>query len=127
MQNIVETLLSDQVIHNVPIILFTKGSGEWLEEIASTGCHAVGLDWTTEIDQARKRIGKKVALQGNLDPCVLYGTDEQIRLEVQKILEKYGTGSGHVFNLGHGIQQYVEPEKVAVLVNAVKELSPAYH
>ena len=127
MQKIVENLLSNTSVSNIPIILFTKGGGEWLEEMAASGCHAVGLDWTTEIDQARNRIGTKVALQGNLDPCVLYGSDEQIRIEVKKILEKFGKGSGHVFNLGHGIHQYVEPEKVSVLVEAVKELSPAYH
>lgn len=126
MQIIVESLLKNNST-DIPIILFTKGGGDWLEDISTTGCHAVGLDWTTEIDQARKRVGEKVALQGNLDPCVLYGSDQQIRKEVQKILEKFGSGSGHVFNLGHGIQQYVEPEKVSVLVNAVRELSPSYH
>lgn len=127
MQQIVEKLLQLQTEIKIPIILFTKGGGNWLTEIAATGCHAVGLDWTTEIDQARSLVGDKVALQGNLDPSVLYGSDEVIRTEVKKVLEKFGKGNGHVFNLGHGIQQYVDPNKVTVLVDAVKELSPAQH
>ena len=98
-----------------------------LTDLAATGCHAVGLDWTTELDQARALIGTRVALQGNLDPVVLYAPDRVIRSEVKKILDQYGQGSGHVFNLGHGIQQYVDPGKVAVLVDAVREFSPAYH
>jgi uroporphyrinogen decarboxylase len=85
------------------------------------------LDWSTEIDYARTQVGDKVALQGNLDPCVLYGSGQRNREEVSKVLAKYGKGSGHVFNLGHGIQQFVDPAKVTVLVDAVKELSPAYH
>lgn len=127
MQRIVEKLLHLQNDVEVPIILFTKGGGNWLTDIAATGCHAVGLDWTTEIDQARSLVGNKVALQGNLDPSVLYGSDNVIRSEVKKILDKFGKGNGHVFNLGHGIQQYVDPHKVTVLVDTVKELSPAYH
>ncbi len=127
MRRIVEKLLHLQNDVKVPIILFTKGGGNWLADIAATGCHAVGLDWTTEIDQARSLVGDKVALQGNLDPSVLYGSDDVIRTEVKKVLEKYGNGNGHVFNLGHGIQQYVDPNKVTVLVDAVRELSPAYH
>ena len=127
MQEIVEGLKTLTTDNNVPIILFTKGGGAWLSEIAQTGCHGIGLDWTIEIDQARTQVGDKVALQGNIDPTVLYGSDETIRHEVKKVLQKYGNGSGHVFNLGHGIQQYVEPEKLAVLVDAVKEFSPAFH
>lgn len=127
MQRIVEKLLHLQNDVEVPIILFTKGGCNWLTDIAATGCHAVGLDWTTEIDQARSLVGDKVALQGNLDPSVLYGSDDVIRSEVKKILDKFGKGNGHVFNLGHGIQQYVDPNKVTVLVDAVRELSPAYH
>lgn len=127
MQRVVSELLRIKTEHPVPIILFSKGAGNELPAIASTGCHAVGVDWTTELDHARALVGAKVALQGNLDPAVLYAPDRVIRSEVKKVLEKYGEGSGHVFNLGHGIQQYVDPEKVEVLVNAVKELSPAYH
>ncbi len=127
MQRIVERLIQTMPASEVPIILFTKGGGNWLTEIANTGCHAIGLDWTTEIDHARALVGDKVALQGNLDPTVLYGSDEVIRSEVKKVLRKFGKGNGHVFNLGHGIQQYVNPDKVTVLVEAVKEFSPAYH
>lgn len=127
MQKIVQALKNKQSANGVPIVLFTKGGGNWLNEMAATGCHALGLDWSTEIDYARAQVGDKVALQGNLDPCVLYGSDQRIREEVSKVLAKYGKGSGHVFNLGHGIQQFVDPAKVTVLVDAVKELSPAYH
>ena len=127
MQHIVSELLRLETSHTVPVILFTKGVGPELVDLAATGCHAVGLDWTTELDQARAQVGSRVALQGNLDPAVLYAPDPVIRAEVRKVLEKYGQGSGHVFNLGHGIQQYVDPEKVTVLVDAVREFSPAFH
>ncbi len=127
MKAIVEKLLQSISDSQVPIILFTKGGGNWLPEIAATGCHAVGLDWTSDIDQARSLVGGKVALQGNLDPIILYASDDVIYNEVKKVLDKYGKGSGHIFNLGHGIQQFVDPGKVSVLVNAVRELSPAYH
>ena len=127
MQHIVSQLLQLETSHTVPIILFTKGAGPGLVDLAGTGCHAVGLDWTTELDQARAQVGSRVALQGNLDPAVLYAPDPVIRAEVRKVLEKYGQGSGHVFNLGHGIQQYVDPGKVTVLVDAVREFSPAFH
>ena len=127
MQHIVSELLRLETSHTVPVILFTKGVGTELVNLAATGCHAVGLDWTMELDQARAQVGTRVALQGNLDPAVLYAPDPVIRGEVRKVLEKYGQGSGHVFNLGHGIQKYVDPEKVTVLVDAVKELSPAFH
>lgn len=127
MQHIVSQLLRLETPHTVPVILFTKGVGAELVDLAGTGCHAVGLDWTTELDQARAQVGSRVALQGNLDPAVLYAPDQIIRAEVRKVLEKYGQGSGHVFNLGHGIQQYVDPGKVTVLVDAVREFSPAFH
>ncbi len=127
MQKIVQELKAKSSAKNIPIVLFTKGGGNWLNEMAATGCDALGLDWTTEIDLARAQVGNQVALQGNLDPCVLYGSDAVIRDEVKKVLNKFGKGNGHVLNLGHGIQQYVDPEKVTVLVEAVKEFSPAYH
>jgi len=127
MQKIVTNLKSMNIANDVPIVLFTKGGGNWLNEMAATGCDALGLDWTTEIDHARAQVGDKVALQGNLDPCVLYANDHVIREEVKKLLERFGKGNGHVLNLGHGIQQYVNPDKVTVLVEAVKEFSPAYH
>ena len=95
--------------------------------IAATGCDAVGLDWTVDIADAKRRIGDKVALQGNMDPSVLYGTPERIREEVATILGRYGSGSGHVFNLGHGIHQHVDPENAGVFVEAVHELSAQYH
>ncbi len=127
MKKIVEKLLQLKTETEVPVILFTKGGGNWLPEMAATGCHGLGLDWTTEIDHARSLVGEKVALQGNLDPAVLYGSDKVIRNEVNKVLDKFGQGSGHVFNLGHGIQQFVDPDKLTVLVDAVKELSPSFH
>jgi len=111
----------------VPIILFTKGGGPWLEAIAKTGCDAAGVDWTTSLGDARRRVGDRLALQGNMDPSVLYAQPERICDEVAAILADYGPGSGHVFNLGHGIHPLVNPEHVAVLVEAVHELSEPYH
>ena len=111
----------------VPVTLFTKGGGGWLEGIAETECDAVGLDWTVEIGTARARIGHKVALQGNADPCILYASPDRIRQEVARILQDFGHGSGHIFNLGHGIHPHVAPERVAVLVDAAHELSAPYH
>ena len=94
---------------------------------AAIGCHCVGLDWSINIGDAKKRIGEKVALQGNLDPAFLYANPEKIRDEVSGILSGFGNGSGHVFNLGHGISQHVNPDNVKVLVDAVHELSIPYH
>ena len=111
----------------VPNIVFTKGGGHWLESIAATGCDAVGLDWTVDIGLARERVGAKVALQGNLDPAVLFAAPEIIRAEVARILERFGPGSGHVFNLGHGIAQHTPPDHVSALVEAVHQLSGKYH
>jgi uroporphyrinogen decarboxylase len=110
----------------VPAIVFTKGGGLWLEEIADIGADAVGLDWTVSLSQAKARVGDKVALQGNLDPNVLFANPQQIRTEVGKLLASFGApGHGHVFNLGHGISQYTPPEAVSVLVEAVHEMSRA--
>lgn len=111
----------------VPVIVFTKGGGQWLEAIADTGADALGIDWTTDIGNARRRIGARAALQGNLDPAALYGTREAIRTEVGRILDAYGAGSGHVFNLGHGITPDIDPDNVAALIEAVHELSARYH
>ena len=105
----------------VPVTLFTKGGGQWLEAIANTGCNAVGLDWTIDIDEARERIGARVALQGNLDPCVLYASPEKIRNRAKEVITRFGNHPGHVFNLGHGIHQSVNPEHLGVLVDAVHE------
>jgi uroporphyrinogen decarboxylase len=111
----------------VPRILFTKGGGAWLESIAAIGADAVGLDWTVDIGQARARVGSEVALQGNLDPAVLFSTPEIVRTEAHKVLASFGKGAGHVFNLGHGISQHTAPENVAALVDAVHDLSRPFH
>jgi uroporphyrinogen decarboxylase len=127
MQQIVEGLTREADGRKVPVILFTKGGGQWLEDMAATGCDGLGIDWTTDIGEARRRVGDKVALQGNMDPSVLYASPERIRQEVSTIMESYGTGSGHVFNLGHGIHQHVDPERAGVFVEAVHEISAKYH
>jgi len=111
----------------VPRIVFTKGGGQWLEAIAACGCDCIGIDWTTSLADARRRVGDRVALQGNLDPAVLFSSPEVIRDQVAKALAAFGAGSGHVFNLGHGISQFTPPEHVAVLVDAVHEASRVYH
>jgi uroporphyrinogen decarboxylase len=111
----------------VPVIVFTKGGAPWLERIAATGCDCVGLDWSVDLGDARRRIGAGAALQGNLDPAVLLASPEVVRREVQKALESFGNGAGHVFNLGHGVPQLTPPENVAALVAAVRELSPKFH
>jgi len=125
MRDIVERLRSADV--SVPVIVFTKGGGLWLEDIAACGCDAVGLDWTADIGDARRRTGGKVALQGNMDPAILRSSPERIREEVGAILDAYGPGTGHIFNLGHGITPDINPDHVSALVRAVHELSPAYH
>ncbi len=112
---------------DIPIILYTKGGGLWLEHMAATGCDALGIDWTCDLHSARKRVGDKVALQGNLDPNVLLSSEQTIRKQVEQVLASFGHGSGHVFNLGHGITPDVPPEHVAVLIDAVREFSPQYH
>jgi len=111
----------------VPVILFTKNGGQWLEELALAGSDALGLDWTTELSGARKRVGHKVALQGNLDPNVLFARPPAIRAEVGRILDSYGEGPGHIFNLGHGISQFTDPDNVTAFMEALHELSPAFH
>ncbi len=111
----------------VPVILFTKGGGPRLEALAGTGCDALGVDWTVELSEARRRVGRQVALQGNLDPCILLAGPERIRQEAVRVLESYGPGPGHVFNLGHGILPETPPEHAAALVAAVHEASRAAH
>lgn len=127
MQRIIDGLVREHEGRKVPVVLFTKGGGCWLEDIANTGTDAAGLDWTTDIGEARKRVGDRIALQGNMDPCLLYASPERIRQEVTLILESVGAGSGHVFNLGHGIHQHVDPDNVKVLVDAVHEFSQPLH
>jgi uroporphyrinogen decarboxylase len=107
----------------IPRIVFTKGGGLWLDEIAACDTDAVGLDWTVNLDQARQRVGHKVALQGNLDPNVLFASPEQITREAQAVLDSFGPHPGHIFNLGHGISQFTPPEAVSVLVDAVHQHS----
>jgi uroporphyrinogen decarboxylase len=111
----------------VPRVLFTKGGGQWLEAMAESGADALGLDWQTRIDGARQRVGGKVALQGNMDPMALFGTPEAIEREAQRILDAYGKGPGHVFNLGHGISQHTPIEGVEALVRAVHSRSLGAH
>ncbi len=111
----------------VPSVVFTKGGGLWLESISDSGCDALGLDWTIDIGEARRRVGDKVALQGNLDPSILFSSPEVISREVEHILASFGKGSGHVFNLGHGISQFTPPESAAALVSAVHSLSRQFH
>lgn len=127
MGQIVEQLVREREGRRVPVILFTKGGNTWLEHMAQTGCDALGLDWTIELSEARRRVGDRVALQGNLDPWALYAPPERIREEVGTILASYGPGPGHVFNLGHGITPDIDPDHVTVLVEAVHELSRPYH
>lgn len=127
MHKIVDGLIHENEGRRVPVTLFTKGGGQWLEQIADTGCDAIGLDWTTRIDEARQRVGHRVALQGNMDPSILYAQPARIEAEVQTILEQYGQGSGHVFNLGHGIHLDVPPENAGVFVESVHRLSAPFH
>jgi uroporphyrinogen decarboxylase len=127
MRKIVAGLIREHEGRQVPVILFTKNGGQWLESIAETGADALGLDWTCEIGEARRRVGERVALQGNMDPTVLYAQPAAIRAEVERILASYGQGSGHVFNLGHGITPEVDPAHAGAFLEAVHELSARYH
>jgi uroporphyrinogen decarboxylase len=131
LEQVVAGLRREHAGEKVPVIAFTKGGGLWLEKIAAIGLDAVGLDWTIDIASARARVGDKVALQGNMDPAVLFSSPRVIRNEVSAILSSYGRHqagrSGHVFNLGHGISQYTPPDNVAALVAAVHELGPEFH
>ncbi|RKZ69525.1 MAG: uroporphyrinogen decarboxylase [Gammaproteobacteria bacterium] len=127
MQKIVSQLDRQHDGQVIPVTLFTKGGGDWVRDIAATGCDAIGVDWTKNIGDVRAEVGDQVALQGNLDPCVLYASPEVIRQEVAAVLESYGQGNGHVFNLGHGIHQHIDPENVAVFIDAVHDLSAQYH
>ena len=127
MQRIVAGLKREHDGVKIPVIAFTKGGGLWLDSIADIGCDAVGLDWAMDIGVARQKVGHKVALQGNIDPAVLFATPEVIRTETERVLASYGYGSGHVFNLGHGISQFTDPNNAAALVQAVHELSRKYH
>ncbi len=127
MQRIIAGLPKEADGRRVPVIVFTKGGGQWLDAIADCGAQAVGIDWTTDIQVARAQVGNRVAVQGNMDPSMLFAKPARIRSEVAAILAAYGHGSGHVFNLGHGITPGVNPDHVTAFVDAVQELSPQYH
>lgn len=127
MKQIVDGLIRENEGRRVPVILFTKNGGQWLERMAESGADALGLDWTTDIGAARQRVGDRVALQGNMDPAMLRASPARIEQEVATILASYGAGAGHVFNLGHGITPEVDPEHAAAFLNCVKELSVPYH
>ncbi len=125
-QQIIDGLHKTWNGERIPCIVFTKGGGQWLEAMAETGCDALGLDWTTSLGDARRRVGSKVALQGNLDPMTLFAGPEAVAAEATRVLEDYAAGApagspmtGHVFNLGHGISQFTPPEHVIALVEAV--------
>ena len=126
MREVIKGLKREHDGQKIPCIVFTKGGGLWLDEIADSGADAVGLDWTVNLAKARQQVGHKVALQGNLDPNVLFAKPEQIHAEVEKVLTSFGKpgpGTGHVFNLGHGISQFTPPESVTALVEAVHGIS----
>ena len=125
MQSIISNLKRSHGGERVPCIVFTKGGGQWLEAIADIGCDAIGCDWTTDLGAARRQVGHRVALQGNMDPMCLFATPEKIGLEVGRVLDSFGDNrsGGHVFNLGHGISQFTPPENVTALVDAVHSLS----
>ncbi|MEZ0237506.1 MAG: uroporphyrinogen decarboxylase, partial [Methylophilaceae bacterium] len=127
MERIVSGLIRDREGRVVPRIVFTKGGGLWLESMAAIGADALGLDWTIDIGEARKRVGDKVALQGNFDPAILLSNPQAIEREVANILASYGAGHGHVFNLGHGITQFTPPENAGCMIDAVHNLSRQYH
>ena len=127
MQKIVAGLTKSNDGRKVPCTIFTKGGALWLEAQAEVGADCLGLDWAVDIGQARKHVGSKVALQGNLDPAILLSTPEAIEKEVESILASYGKGDGHVFNLGHGITQWTPPENAAAMLEAVRKHSQQYH
>ncbi len=122
-RRVIAGLVREHEGRRVPCILFTKGGGHWLEAMAASGCDALGIDWSTDLGKARTRVGAQVALQGNLDPGVLFAPEQAIRSEVRRVLDAFGPGPGHVFNLGHGISQFTAPESVAVLANEVHTYS----
>ncbi len=123
MQKIVAGINRSHDGQTIPVTLFSKGAGQWLDIMADTGCDALGVDWTMDLSEARKITQDKVALQGNMDPCILYASPDRIKQEVKTVLDSFGEGSGHVFNLGHGIHQHIDPENVKVFIDSVHEFS----
>lgn len=127
MAKIVDGLIKEHDGRKVPCILYTKGGGQWLEVMANTGADCIGIDWTMDMSDARAQVGDRVVLQGNMDPTILYASPERIREEVKVVLDSFGHGEGHIFNLGHGIHPGIDPECVDAFINAVVDLSPEYH
>lgn len=127
MRDIVTYLKSQDATKDIPIILFTKNGGQYLEQIANTGCQGIGIDWTVDLNKARSRVGHQVALQGNLDPCVLYANKADIQQHVKQVLDAFGKGNGHIFNLGHGIYPDINPDHVQVMIETIKQYSPLLH
>jgi uroporphyrinogen decarboxylase len=127
MHKIVDSTSRENNSSYVPITLFTKGGGAWLEMIAETGCDAIGLDWNTDVYEARRRVGGKVCLQGNMDPAVLHAPPHRIEQEVMHILKAFGKGTGHIFNLGHGIHKDTPTSNVSTFINAVHCFSSSFH
>ncbi len=127
MQRIVDQLTREADGRTVPVVLFTKGAGVRLSDMANTGADALGVDWTTDLADARQLTGDKVALQGNLDPAALYASPDTVRAEVRRVLESFGQGEGHVFNLGHGVTPDIDPDCVAAAVDEVIQYSPQFH
>ena len=127
MKKIIDGLTRESEGREVPVILFTKGGGQWLKAIADTGCSAAGVDWTTSLAQARAQVGGQIALQGNMDPAILRASSSVISAEVDRILAEFGHGSGHIFNLGHGITPDIDPDKVKVFIDRVHSSSVKYH
>ena len=131
MQQIVSALKSDTVTRDTPVVLFTKGGGQWLELMADTGCDGLGLDWTVDIAQAKARVGDRVVLQGNMDPVVMNTSAAQVQEQAELVLEGYGlhqgNDRGHIFNLGHGIQPFAKPENMRALVETVQGQSAQFH
>lgn len=131
MQQIVTAIKSDPECAATPIVLFTKGGGAWLEMLAATGCDGLGLDWTVDLTDAKRRVGDQVVLQGNMDPVVMNTQAAQVEEQAGKVLESYGqhqpTDKGHIFNLGHGIQPFAKPENMSALVATVQQQSGQFH
>jgi len=126
-RRVIDGLVRRREGRHIPVIFFTKNGGLWLEAMADSGADALGLDWTMSLGEARRRVGGEVALQGNLDPCALYARPDAIRTQVERTLADYGSGPGHVFNLGHGVHPEIDPDHVHAMIEAVHELSPRYH
>lgn len=128
-RKVIFLLIRERDGERIPVICFTKGADQWVEQIAQSGADAVGVDWCSDLAQVRRRTGDKVALQGNLDPMVLFGSEALIRQEVRRVIDNFGKvgAGGHVFNLGHGINQFTPPESVAILVDEVHQYSRQYH